>query len=235
MKGKWLWVDAKQKLSKVRDDIEGSPVIAIDTEYDSFRYFREKLCLGPVLSRRGLRQPDPGQGHPRRRQRHPDPEPRLRIRVRQRLRHPPGRLPAGLQPPLPLLRHRAVPGPAPGETEENAALALGETPPDGGTAQLRSGGHPAPHPAVPQAQRGDRGQGAPVAGGAGLRGHRRSALGREEVQPPRLPGNPGLRLAPGREEAEAARPVPRARRSGGCATCTAGGSERPRRRTRRAS
>ena len=45
MKGKWLWVDAKQKLSKVRDDIEGSPVIAIDTEYDSFRYFREKLCL----------------------------------------------------------------------------------------------------------------------------------------------------------------------------------------------
>ena len=45
MKGKWLWVDAKQKLSKVRDDIESSPVIAIDTEYDSFRYFREKLCL----------------------------------------------------------------------------------------------------------------------------------------------------------------------------------------------
>lgn len=45
MKGKWLWVDGKIKIPKVRDDIEGSPVIAIDTEYDSFRYFREKLCL----------------------------------------------------------------------------------------------------------------------------------------------------------------------------------------------
>ena len=45
MKGKWLWVDGKIKIPKVRDDIEGSPVIAIDTEDDSFRYFREKLCL----------------------------------------------------------------------------------------------------------------------------------------------------------------------------------------------
>ena len=45
MKGKWLWVDGRQKLSRVRDDIEGAPVVAIDTEYDSFRYFREKLCL----------------------------------------------------------------------------------------------------------------------------------------------------------------------------------------------
>ena len=45
MKGKWLWVDARQKLSKVREDIENAGVIAIDTEYDSFRYFREKLCL----------------------------------------------------------------------------------------------------------------------------------------------------------------------------------------------
>jgi ribonuclease D len=45
MKGKWLWVDTRQKLPKVREEIEGSAVIAIDTEYDSFRYFREKLCL----------------------------------------------------------------------------------------------------------------------------------------------------------------------------------------------
>ena len=45
MKGKWLWVDTRQKLPKVREEIEKSPVIAIDTEYDSFRYFREKLCL----------------------------------------------------------------------------------------------------------------------------------------------------------------------------------------------
>ena len=45
MKAKWLWIDARQKLAKVREDIENSGVIAIDTEYDSFRYFREKLCL----------------------------------------------------------------------------------------------------------------------------------------------------------------------------------------------
>jgi ribonuclease D len=45
MKGKWLWVDTRQKMPKVREEIEKSPVIAIDTEYDSFRYFREKLCL----------------------------------------------------------------------------------------------------------------------------------------------------------------------------------------------
>ena len=45
MKGKWQWVDARQKLSKIREDIENAGVIAIDTEYDSFRYFREKLCL----------------------------------------------------------------------------------------------------------------------------------------------------------------------------------------------
>ena len=45
MKAKWLWVDARQKLSKVREDIEDAGIIAIDTEYDSFRYFREKLCL----------------------------------------------------------------------------------------------------------------------------------------------------------------------------------------------
>ena len=45
MKGKWLWVDARQKLPKVREEIEKADVIAIDTEYDSFRYFREKLCL----------------------------------------------------------------------------------------------------------------------------------------------------------------------------------------------
>jgi ribonuclease D len=45
MSCKWLWVDARQKLSKVREDIERAGVIAIDTEYDSFRYFREKLCL----------------------------------------------------------------------------------------------------------------------------------------------------------------------------------------------
>ncbi len=45
MKAKWQWVDARQKLQKIREDVEHAGVVAIDTEYDSFRYFREKLCL----------------------------------------------------------------------------------------------------------------------------------------------------------------------------------------------
>ena len=50
MKGKWLWVDTRQKLQKVREEIEKSPVIAIDTEYDSFRYVLEKLCLLQIVT-----------------------------------------------------------------------------------------------------------------------------------------------------------------------------------------
>lgn len=42
---RWEWVDARAKLKRAREDIACSPVICIDTEYDSFRYFREKLCL----------------------------------------------------------------------------------------------------------------------------------------------------------------------------------------------
>jgi ribonuclease D len=42
---KWEWVDARLKLKRARENIARSSVICIDTEYDSFRYFREKLCL----------------------------------------------------------------------------------------------------------------------------------------------------------------------------------------------
>ena len=59
MNGKWLWVDAGQKLSKVREDIETADVIAIDTEYDSFRYFREKLCLLQIGTERCIYLIDP--------------------------------------------------------------------------------------------------------------------------------------------------------------------------------
>ncbi len=41
----WVWVDHQKKLEKAAEAIKASPAIAIDTEYDSFRYFREKLCL----------------------------------------------------------------------------------------------------------------------------------------------------------------------------------------------
>jgi ribonuclease D len=59
MKVKWLWVDARQKLPKVREDIENAAVIAIDTEYDSFRYFREKLCLMQIGTEQRIYLIDP--------------------------------------------------------------------------------------------------------------------------------------------------------------------------------
>ena len=41
----WLLVDTQKKLQRAADDFERAKVLSIDTEYDSFRYFREKLCL----------------------------------------------------------------------------------------------------------------------------------------------------------------------------------------------
>ena len=45
MDTKWLLVDTPQKLLRAVNNIEKSPVLSIDTEYDSFRYFKEILCL----------------------------------------------------------------------------------------------------------------------------------------------------------------------------------------------
>lgn len=45
MKNSWIWIDNYQKIDKANNDIRSSDIICIDTEYDSFRYFREKLCL----------------------------------------------------------------------------------------------------------------------------------------------------------------------------------------------
>jgi ribonuclease D len=41
----WFLVDTQKKLQRARDDFDNSSALSIDTEYDSFRYFREKLCL----------------------------------------------------------------------------------------------------------------------------------------------------------------------------------------------
>ena len=41
----WFLVDNQKKLQRAIDDFDTSSVLSIDTEYDSFRYFREKLCL----------------------------------------------------------------------------------------------------------------------------------------------------------------------------------------------
>lgn len=44
----WLWVDSDSKVEQAREDLERSSLIALDTEYDSMHYFREKLCLVQV-------------------------------------------------------------------------------------------------------------------------------------------------------------------------------------------
>jgi ribonuclease D len=45
MDTKWFLVDTPKKLLRAVDDFEQASVLSIDTEYDSFRYFKEKLCL----------------------------------------------------------------------------------------------------------------------------------------------------------------------------------------------
>ena len=45
MNADWIIVDTQKKLKKADEEMGGASVLSIDTEYDSFRYFREKLCL----------------------------------------------------------------------------------------------------------------------------------------------------------------------------------------------
>ncbi|MFH1079236.1 MAG: ribonuclease D [Pseudomonadota bacterium] len=41
----WSWVDSSAKRHLAETDIRSSSILCIDTEYDSFRYFHDKLCL----------------------------------------------------------------------------------------------------------------------------------------------------------------------------------------------
>jgi ribonuclease D len=41
----WFLVNTQKKLQRAIDDFSKSTILSIDTEYDSFRYFREVLCL----------------------------------------------------------------------------------------------------------------------------------------------------------------------------------------------
>jgi ribonuclease D len=45
MNAKWLLVDSEDKMRRAVRDFERAKILSIDTEYDSFRYFKEKLCL----------------------------------------------------------------------------------------------------------------------------------------------------------------------------------------------
>ena len=41
----WTWVDTTVKRRQAEKDMQTSSILCIDTEYDSFRYFHDKLCL----------------------------------------------------------------------------------------------------------------------------------------------------------------------------------------------
>jgi ribonuclease D len=45
MENEWILVDTSKKINRAIDNFENTASLSIDTEYDSFRYFREKLCL----------------------------------------------------------------------------------------------------------------------------------------------------------------------------------------------
>jgi len=45
MNHRWLWIDTREKLEDAKSDIHHAHVVSVDTEYDSFRYFRDVLCL----------------------------------------------------------------------------------------------------------------------------------------------------------------------------------------------
>ncbi|MEN6622656.1 MAG: ribonuclease D [Smithella sp.] len=47
----WFLIDSQKKLQPALDDLANSDTLSIDTEYDSFRYFREKLCLVQIKAK----------------------------------------------------------------------------------------------------------------------------------------------------------------------------------------
>ncbi len=60
----WVWVDSEEKRQEAGRDVASAPWIALDTEYDSFRYFRDKLCLVQVKTPQMTYLLDPLDGHP---------------------------------------------------------------------------------------------------------------------------------------------------------------------------
>jgi ribonuclease D len=41
----WVWIDTQARMDEAEREMSGASIICVDTEYDSFRYFREVLCL----------------------------------------------------------------------------------------------------------------------------------------------------------------------------------------------
>jgi ribonuclease D len=52
MTNQWVWIDTSAKMEEAKEDISNSSIICVDTEYDSFRYFREVLCLIQIEAER---------------------------------------------------------------------------------------------------------------------------------------------------------------------------------------
>lgn len=57
--GDFVWIDTSQKMQKALKEASRARLIAIDTEYDSFHYFREKLCLVQARTPTGTYLLDP--------------------------------------------------------------------------------------------------------------------------------------------------------------------------------
>lgn len=45
MNHQWVWIDTQTRMNEAKEDVGNSSIVCVDTEYDSFRYFREVLCL----------------------------------------------------------------------------------------------------------------------------------------------------------------------------------------------
>ena len=64
MNRRWTLIDTPAQLAKAEKPIRAAGIIALDTEYDSFRYFRDKLCLIQVQTEEKTWLIDPA-GRPR--------------------------------------------------------------------------------------------------------------------------------------------------------------------------
>ncbi|MFO7568999.1 MAG: ribonuclease D [Smithellaceae bacterium] len=62
MNTQWYFVDTPQAAQSAAEHLISAPLLAIDTEYDSFRYFRDKLCLIQIYAPKVTYLIDPTAG-----------------------------------------------------------------------------------------------------------------------------------------------------------------------------
>ena len=62
MNNQWVWIDTSAKMDEAKEDIGSSSIICVDTEYESFRYFREVLCLVQIAADKKTYLLDPLNG-----------------------------------------------------------------------------------------------------------------------------------------------------------------------------